>query len=113
MPESQLARSSIVDILKDLSSVPEKWRTAIQNNGGGYVNHIIYWAAMCKPSANDAGDDPSDNLRSLIENSFESFEEFKKMFTGQATKLFGSGYVWLCLSNDWQSLVIRTSANQV
>ena len=27
--------------MRNLSSVPEQWRTAIRNNGGGFINHIF------------------------------------------------------------------------
>ena len=101
-----------MDILRDVSSVPEKWRTAIKNNGGGYVNHILYWATMCNNNNNN-NNKPSDVLKSMIKTSFGSFEEFKEEFTLQASKLFGSGYVWLCLSDEWNSLSIKTTINQV
>ena len=107
-PYSKLARSSIIDILMDINSVPDQWRTAIKNNGGGYVNHILYWSTMCNPSTG-----PSDATKVMIESSFESFDNFKAEFTNEAGKLFGSGYVWLCLDSKWQSLVIATSTNQV
>ena len=54
----------------------------------------------------------SSNLKSTIERSFGSFENFKEQFTSTAKSLFGSGYVWLC-EDDNGRLFILTSANQV
>ena len=46
-PHSDLARSSILDILARISEVPNEWKTVLRNNGGGFVNHIFYWSTMC------------------------------------------------------------------
>ena len=92
----------------DLNSVPQKWQTSIRNNGGGYVNHIIYWVTMCKNPT-----PPSDALKRIIGRSFGNFEAFKEEFTAHSKKLFGSGYVWLSMSEDLKELSIQTLPNQV
>lgn len=98
-----------MEILTDINTISKKWRTPINNNGGGYVNHIIYWSTMCKPP----NPPPSSVLLALIDDSFGSFDNFKHHFTEKALKLFGSGYVWLCLSGNSTSLTIKTTPNQV
>lgn len=105
---SKLARSSITNILKNLNSVPEKWRTAIRNNGGGYFNHIIYWASMC-PSSHQ----PKLCIKEMIEKSFGSFDDFKEQFSKQASSVFGSGYTWLVLSKDRKRFHIMSTNDQV
>ena len=106
-PSNDFSRSSILEILRNVEQIPDRWQTAIKNNGGGYVNHILYWATMCpEPEA------ISSNLKSAIERSFGSFENFKEQFTSTAKSLFGSGYVWLCEDGN-SRLFILTSANQV
>ena len=100
---------SIVEIVEHLSEVPEQWRVALGNNGGGFVNHVFYWEGLCsKP----AGAQPTGELATHIQNTFGSFENFKSEFTSAALKLFGSGYVWLCQSKAGQLSIISTS-NQV
>jgi Fe-Mn family superoxide dismutase len=43
-----LQRKSIVELLSDLSAVPEKIRAAVRNNGGGHFNHSMFWKLMKK-----------------------------------------------------------------
>jgi len=65
--------------------------TGVRNQGGGYLNHIIFWESM-SPSG---GGKPQGKLAEAIDTSFGSFDDFKEKFTGEATGLFGSGFVWL------------------
>ena len=94
-------------MLQNIESVPDKWRAAIRNNGGGYFNHLFYWATMCAGSKG-----PSEALVNDITRDFDSFETFTNRFTSLATSLFGSGYVWLCEDNHG-NLHITTTVNQV
>ena len=64
---------------------------AVRNQGGGYLNHLIFWESMSP----NGGGKPTGKLAEAIDSSFGSFDEFKEKFTGQATGLFGSGFVWL------------------
>ena len=96
-----------MDMLQHLEEVPTQWRTAVKNNGGGYVNHVLYWATMCPAPAGPVGD-----LARELTSSFGSVDAFKEQFTDNATTLFGSGYVWLCARDDG-TLVIATTSNQV
>ena len=106
-PTSPLARSSIVRILQEITQVPETWQVAIRNNGGGFVNHVIYWATMCP----NGGGSPSGELMMQINRAFGSYVAFQEHFTSAASKLFGSGYVWLC-ENVKGGLVIMSTKNQ-
>lgn len=65
--------------------------SGVRNQGGGYFNHNIFWESM-SPSG---GGKPSGALAEAIDKSFGSFDDFKEKFTGEATGLFGSGFVWL------------------
>jgi len=82
---------SAEDILKNLSKleVDEKDRIAIKNHGGGYVNHKFFWEIMSPKKEID------EALKSEIEKTFGSFEEFKKLFSDTAIDQFGSGWAWL------------------
>ena len=61
--------------------------------GGGSLNHNIYWECI-GPNGNRK---PIGEVKKGIEKSFESFEKFVDKFSGDAAKLFGSGWTWLCL----------------
>ena len=108
---SQLAHSSILSILSQLSEVPEQWRTALRNNAGGYVNHIFYWNSMCSAEG-ITSHLPIGKLADDIAKTFGSFDEFKREFDAAGHELFGSGYVWL-VENKEAALSITTTQNQV
>ncbi|MFA6098100.1 MAG: superoxide dismutase [Patescibacteria group bacterium] len=95
-----------VDLLKDLNSVPEDIRLAVRNNGGGHVNHMLYWEVM----GPDAGGEPEGKLLEAIKNGFGGFEKFQELFEDAATTQFGSGWAWL--SVEMGKLVIEKTSNQ-
>ncbi len=92
------------DILSDLKNVPEEHRTAIKNNGGGYVNHKIFWKIMSP----DGGGEPSGELKEAIDKDFGSFAAFKEEFSTAAKTRFGSGWAWLCVKDDGKLCVCST-----
>jgi len=110
-PENELAKKSLVDILKDVDSVPEKWRNAIRNNGGGYLNHIFYFATM---SPNPKGMEHTMPLGLLtnFRKSFHNFTHFQSWMSKEAMNLFGSGYVWLCREPNGGFLTIYATKDQ-
>ena len=79
----------------------------LRNNAGGAYNHALFWSVMRKPQANNL---PTGSLLKLIEKDFGSFANFKTQYTEAATKIFGSGWAWLILSNG--KLSITTTPNQ-
>ena len=83
-----------------------KLQPALRNNAGGHYNHSLFWQLM-KPNG---GGEPKGKLAEAIVASFKSFDEFKKQFTDAAMKRFGSGWVWLVVSNG--KLVITSTPNQ-
>lgn len=84
---SEFEGKSIEEIIVNISRADR----AVRNNAGGHWNHTFFWEII----GPDKGGEPSGELLSAIEKDFESFEEFKNKFTESATKLFGSGWVWL------------------
>jgi Fe-Mn family superoxide dismutase len=101
-----LGKKPVEELLKDLSAVPEKARTAIRNQGGGHYNHSIFWQMMKK----NGGGEPSGELSKAIEKKFGSFSAFKEQFTKAAVGQFGSGWAWLV--SDGGELKIEASPNQ-
>ena len=91
----ELKGKSAEDILRDINSVPEESRTAIRNNGGGYVNHNLFWEIM----GPNGGGQPSGELMDAINKAFGSFDEFKDKFSKEAGGRFGSGWAWLVVDS--------------
>ncbi|HVU18161.1 MAG TPA: superoxide dismutase [Candidatus Didemnitutus sp.] len=100
-----LARSP-VNLLKEISIVPEGMRTGVRNNVGGHVNHSFFWTILA-PSAGGA---PSNTLGEAITKQFGSFDDFRKLFADAAMKRFGSGWAWLVAKDG--KLQILSTANQ-
>lgn len=101
-----LAAKSPEDLVRNLASVPEKIRTAIRNNGGGHVNHTLFWQMMKK----GGGGEPKGALAQAISTKFGSFSAFKDEFTKTALGQFGSGWAWLSL--DAGVLRVEGTPNQ-
>ena len=102
----ELANRPAEELLRKLDTVPEDIRAAVRNNGGGHVNHTMFWQIM-KPKG---GGDPTGKIADQIKKDFGSFEDFKKQFNETTAKQFGSGWGWLIY--DGGKLKIITTANQ-
>ncbi|MEM8556896.1 MAG: superoxide dismutase [Bacteroidota bacterium] len=81
----------LLELLQDVSTLPEDVRTAVLNNGGGYLNHALFWPSM-RPGG---GGTPTGPLADAIARDFGSFDVFKEQFTAAALGVFGSGWAWL------------------
>ncbi len=103
----ELKDKNIEDLLRDLKSVPADIRKSVRNNGGGHVNHSMFWRIM-KPKG---GGEPSGALASEINKEFGSFANFQEQFNKAGGGRFGSGWVWLVLA-DKKKLEVMTTANQ-
>lgn len=103
---ADLASKSAEDIITDLRSIPEDIQKAIRNNGGGYVNHKLFWDIMSP----DGGGEPSGELAEAITNTFGSFEDFKTKLSEAAAGQFGSGWGWLVVNGD--ALEVVSTPNQ-
>ena len=91
----ELAGKTVEELLaNNCAIVPEKIRTAVRNNGGGHINHSMFWKIM----APQAGGQPSGNVAQAIRAAFGSFEKFKDEFNQAAATRFGSGWAWLVRS---------------
>lgn len=100
------AAKSIEDLMIHLKEVPEEIRTAVRNNGGGHYNHSLFWKMMAPVGTTEL----KGALLDKINESFGSFDEFKKQFAAAATGRFGSGWAWLVVDGD--KLAVVSSANQ-
>ena len=102
-----LQNRDVVTLLQDLNSVPEDIRTAVRNNGGGHLNHTMFWQIMSP----QGGGEPTGALAEEINKTFGSFAQFKQQFSEAGSGRFGSGWVWLIRNQNGQ-LQITTTLNQ-
>lgn len=103
----QLENKSVEELIKDLNSIPEDIRTAVRNNGGGHVNHSMFWLIMSP----DGGGEPDGKLGDSINSAFGGFSDFKDQFSKAAVGRFGSGWAWLCADRGGK-LTITSTPNQ-
>jgi Fe-Mn family superoxide dismutase len=102
-----LAGKTIEQLLaNNCAIVPEAIRTAVRNNGGGHINHSMFWTIM----GPKAGGEPTGELATAIQTNFGSFAAFKEKFGAAATTRFGSGWAWLTMAAG--KLEISSTANQ-
>ena len=102
-----LQKTSALELIKDLSEVPEDIRGAVRNNGGGHVNHSMFWSSM----SSDGGGGPEGKLAEDIEAAFGGLDTFKEEFKKAGMTRFGSGWAWLAVDKDG-SLLVTSTANQ-
>ncbi len=101
-----LQSKSIETLLREINSVPEEIRAAVRNNGGGHMNHSMFWQIM----APKAGGEPTGALADALNQSFGSFAAFKEQFAKAGMGRFGSGWAWLIHAGG--KLSIESTANQ-
>ena len=102
-----LASKSIEELLtNNCAIVPENFRTAVRNNGGGHVNHSMFWQIM----GPGKGGNPVGNLAQAINGTFGSFDQLKEKINAAGVGRFGSGWAWLLKSGN--NLEITSTANQ-
>jgi superoxide dismutase, Fe-Mn family len=102
----ELGKKTPEELISNLDSVPEDVRAVVRNNGGGHVNHTMFWQIMTPKG----GGDPTGNIAAQIQKDFGGFEDFKKAFNDAAAKQFGSGWGWLVWKDG--KLAITTTPNQ-
>jgi Fe-Mn family superoxide dismutase len=102
-----LASKTVEELLANgCAMVPENIRTVVRNNGGGHINHSMFWQIM----APKAGGQPGGHLAQALQSTFGTFDQFKEKFTAAALGRFGSGWAWLAAQGG--KLDIYSTANQ-
>jgi len=96
----------IEHLLRGIERLPGDIQTVVRNNGGGHVNHSLFWTIM----GPNAGGPPTGAIADAITRSFASFDAFKKEFKQAALTRFGSGWAWVIA--DGERLTIESTANQ-
>jgi Fe-Mn family superoxide dismutase len=102
-----LASKSIEELLaNNCAIVPEAIRTAVRNNGGGHINHSMFWQIM----GQGKGGSPVGNLASAINAAFGSFDTFKEKVNAAGATRFGSGWAWVLKTGS--GVEVTSTANQ-
>jgi Fe-Mn family superoxide dismutase len=99
-------KKSIEEVVRNLSSVPEDVRMAVRNNGGGHINHSMFWQWL-KPG----GSQLTGELQQALNSTFGSFDSFKEQFNKAGLGRFGSGWAWLVVDKGGK-LQVTSTANQ-
>ncbi|WP_313127040.1 superoxide dismutase [Proteiniclasticum ruminis] len=102
----ELQEKDIKDLVADLNAVPEDIRGAVRNNGGGHLNHSMFWKMMKKAE----GQAPEGELLTAINEKFGSLDEFKSVFAKAGATRFGSGWAWLVVKDG--KLDVVSTPNQ-
>jgi Fe-Mn family superoxide dismutase len=103
---TEWADRPIEQVIADLEALPEDKRAAVRNNGGGHVNHTMFWQLM-KPGG---GGDPSGPLADAINDTFGDPDQLKAQVNDTGVKRFGSGWTWLVW--DGTGLAVKSTPNQ-
>jgi Fe-Mn family superoxide dismutase len=101
-----LQNKSIEELLaNNCAIVPENIRTAVRNNGGGHINHSMFWTIM-----GPNGGQPSGALGDAIQSTLGGLDQLKEKVNAAAAARFGSGWAWLVKSG--KGLEVISTANQ-
>jgi superoxide dismutase, Fe-Mn family len=103
---TEWADKDIAEVVQNLSSLPSDKQTAVRNNGGGHINHTLFWESM-KPGG---GGEPSGELADAIDEKFGSFSDFQAKFKDAGVNRFGSGWAWLVY--DGSGVDVTSTPNQ-
>jgi len=94
----------------DLAAVVQ-FDGAIKFNGGGHVNHSIFWKNLA-PISKGGGNLNKGSLSDAINKKWENLSKFQETFNTTTVAIQGSGWGWLVYSTNDKALKIMTTANQ-
>lgn len=103
----ELHEKPLEALIQNLGDLPEDIRTPVRNNGGGHLNHSLFWELLNPEGSHE----PIGDLKTDIESTFGSLDQFKEKFSQAAVSRFGSGWAWLVLNSE-NKLEIISSPNQ-
>ena len=86
-------------------------QSAIKFNGGGNVNHSIFWTNLA-PENKGGGEAPTGELADAIDNSFGSLQNLIDQLSSKAVAIQGSGWGWLGYDKVKSRLELATCDNQ-
>ncbi len=93
-----------IELIRNLDQVPEAKRTAVRNNGGGHVNHSMFWTIL----GPNGGGQPTGAFAEAVNRDFGSFDAMKDAVAKAGAARFGSGWAWVILSASGKLEVVST-----
>ena len=84
---------------------------AIRFNGGGNINHTIFWNNLA-PKKSGGGTPPEGKLAAAIQAEFGSLDKFIENMSAKTVAIQGSGWGWLGYNKAKNRLEIATCDNQ-
>ena len=86
-------------------------QAAVKFNGGGHLNHSIFWQNLAPPSEG-GGAPPTGALSAQIDADFGSFDAMKTKLSALTVAVQGSGWGWLGYNPATSTLQLATCPNQ-
>jgi superoxide dismutase, Fe-Mn family len=105
-----LKGKTVEQLLQNLSTIPNDIRKTVRNNGGGHLNHTMFWEIM-SPNPDRQPRQPQGEIAQAIQKTFGSFEKFQTQFNEAGSKQFGSGWAWL-VADKKGALKVMSTPNQ-
>lgn len=102
----ELAALGAEELIQQLDLVPEERRAAVRNNGGGHVNHTMFWESMVP-----GGSEPTGPLAEAIVATFGDLAALQEQVSAAGLGRFGSGWAWLIVTAGGE-LVVTSTPNQ-
>lgn len=102
----ELFDKTLVELLSDVDQLPADIKQAVINNGGGALNHELFWQVLAPVGTTEL----KGELKEAIDKAFGSFDEFVTKFSDAAKTRFGSGWAWLVVADG--KLEVLSTANQ-
>ncbi len=101
---ADLQAKSALELITDLASVPEEIRNSVRNNGGGHVNHSMFWEIMQAPADSS---EPGE-VGEAINSAFGSVDAMAEAVNAAGLSRFGSGWAWMVLGGDGKLATMST-----
>lgn len=102
----ELQEKTLEDLLANISDLPVEVQGAVRNNGGGHMNHSLFWTLLVPANSVKM----SKEFETVLTSAFGSVDTFKEAFETAAKTRFGSGWAWLVLDGD--ELEVISTPNQ-
>jgi len=96
---------TLAQLLKSVNELPEDVKTPVINNGGGVVNHNLFFSIL-SPNAKKA---PEGKLLEEINKTFGSVDKLKEDLSNAAVTLFGAGFAFLVKDKDGKLSIVKKS----
>ena len=103
---TEWADKGIDEVIKNLSKLPADKQGAVRNNGGGHINHTMFWEIM-----GPGGSAPEGDLADAIQSAFGGLDNLKESFNNAGATRFGSGWAWVVMTRDGK-LEVTSTPNQ-